>query len=194
MPQQRRGFDYSASMRSVVADMASRLPELSHVDLRRVGVGVCTARSRSLFGVYATLTPLRFAGGAVHQTVRGRRMRIESVPDGAGGELLYLLNFYLPRFADLPLEEKLTTAVHELWHISPRFDGDLRRHAGRCYAHGGSRRRYDAEMARLARRWLQADPPAPLYDFLSHDFDSLRREYGAVHGRSWRAPKLVQAG
>ena len=42
------------------------------------------------------------------------------------------MSFYLPRFCDQSLDEKLSTVMHELWHISPAFDGDIRRLPGRC--------------------------------------------------------------
>ena len=93
--------------------------------------------------------------------------------------MLYILNFYLPRFLDLPLREKLTTTLHELWHIGPKFDGDVRRLGGRCFAHGSSQKQYDAHIEALLDRWLALGPPEPLYDFLRLKF----RELSARHGR-----------
>lgn len=191
MPTSPRGFDFTAAVGAICADMAARLPELAHVDMPRVAVGVRRSRTPGAYGVFATLTPLRFEHGQSAQVRRGRRWRIEPLVGAAGREFLYLLSFYLPRFLDLPLEEKLSTIVHELWHIGPNFDGDLRRHAGRCYAHGGSQRKYDAQMDRLAQRWLAADPPHSLYDFLANSFEELRAEHGPVRGQRWRTPKLV---
>jgi hypothetical protein len=167
------------------------LPPLSHVDVDRVAIGACRTRNGSAHGVFATLTPLRFAGGEEFQNVRGRRRRIEPILDSDGREFLYLLNFYIPRFLDLPLEEKLSTIVHELWHIGPRVDGDLRRHAGRCYAHGHSKKAYDDEMDRLTRDWLAADPPHHLYEFLQHSFEELIAEVGPLRATRWPAPKIV---
>ena len=77
--------------------------------------------------MFATLTPLRFAGGRMHTFRRKRRWRIQRLYDPDGREMLYILTFYLPRFLDLPLREKLTTVLHELWHVGPEFDGDVRR-------------------------------------------------------------------
>jgi hypothetical protein len=193
MRKPSKGFDFTAGIRSICVDMAARLAELSHIDMSRVAVGVRRSRTSGAYGVFATLTPLRFQDGEAAQLRRGRRWRIEPLRDASGREYLYLLSFYLPRFLDLPLEEKLSTIVHELWHVGPRFDGDLRRHAGRCYAHGGSQRKYDAQMDRLAQRWLAADPPHALYEFLASNFDGLRAEHGGVHGQRWQTPKLVPA-
>ena len=193
MPRRPQGFDFTAAMRAICADMASRLPELGHIDVDRVAIGLRHARRRQPYGLYATLTPLRFAGGAAHEVRRGRRYRIQPMIDAAGREFLYLLSFYVPRFLDLPLEGKLSTIVHELWHIGPQFDGDLRRHEGRCYAHGPSQRRYDAAMDHLAQRWLAADPPGHLYEFLGAGFDELRAEHGGVGGQRWPTPRLAPA-
>lgn len=192
-PRRSKGFDFTAAMRLVCVDISQRLPEMSHVTMERVAIGVCQTRNAAMHGVFATLTPLRFAGGAVEKKLRGRTMRIQPLVDGAGREFLYLLNFYLPRFLNLPLEEKLSTIVHELWHIGPQFDGDLRRHEGRCYAHGSSQRKYDELMDRLTRKWLASDPPAHLYEFLDREFLELSAEHGGIRGERWPAPRMVPA-
>ena len=186
-------FDFTAAIRAVCVDMVGRLGDLSHIDMQRVAIGFSRTRNATPYGVFASLTPLRFAGGTTHKTVRGRRVRIEGVAGPGVEPALYLLKFFLPRFQNLPLEEKLTTVVHELWHIGPQFDGDLRRHEGRCYAHGHSRRAYDAEMARLAQRWLAYDPPSHLYEFLERNFTELAAEHGGVRGDRWPTPKIVPA-
>lgn len=193
MAKQSKGFDFTAAIRAVCVDMARRLPELAHIDMQRVAVGVCQTRHSALHGVFATLTPLRFEGGRVDKTVRGRPHRIQPLVDPRGQEFLYLLNFYLPRFLNLRLEEKLSTITHELWHIGPEFDGDLRRHPGRCYAHGHSQRKYDAHMDRLTQQWLALDPPHMLYEFLESTFDELHAEHGGVRGDRWPLPKILPA-
>jgi predicted metallopeptidase len=171
--------------------MVARLDALKHIDLTRVAFSFCQTRRAVSHGMYASLTPLRFAGGALETVRRGRRWRIPRLVDRDGREMLYILNFYLPRFLNLPLEAKLATIVHELWHIGPRFDGDLRRFGGRCYAHSGSQNRYDAHVAALAKRWLTLGPPEPLYDFLRDDYQELVRRYGRIYGQRFRAPRLV---
>jgi hypothetical protein len=105
--------------------------------------------------------------------------------------MLYILNFYLPRFLDLEFREKLDTIVHELWHIGPDFDGDVRRFGSRCFAHGASQKRYDAQVRRLLERWLACEPPESLYGFLRLSFSELRARHGQVRGRKIRPPKLI---
>ncbi len=185
------GFDFTDAMRLLCEDLTCRLPELVHIDLTRVAISLSKARKNVSHGIYASLTPLRFEAGAKTTRRRGRRYGVQPVVDATGREYLYILSFYLPRFMNTSLEEKLSTVVHELWHISPDFDGDLRRHAGRCYAHGSSQRAYDAKMDRLTQAWLALDPPSLLYDFLMGDCNELIAEHGQITGKHWPNPQLV---
>ncbi|MEQ8211766.1 MAG: putative metallopeptidase [Lacipirellulaceae bacterium] len=188
-----QSFNFSAAIEKVCRDMIARLPEFSHIDFDRVAVSLVQARRDVSHGIYASLTPLRFEGGAREKRTRGRRYLVQSVCDRQGREYLYILSIYLPRFLNTSLEEKLATLLHELWHIGPNFDGDLRRFPGRNYAHGNSQREYDAQMERFAQQWLAADPPAHLYDFLEFDFNELTAEHGRIVGTRWPAPKLIPA-
>jgi hypothetical protein len=187
-------FDFSLHMRRVCADMCSRLGELAHIDIQRVAVAVRRARKRVAHGLQASLTPLRFAGGRlVMENTRGR-WTIQRLYETAGGrEYLYILNFYLPRFLNQPLEEKLVTILHELWHVGPCCDGDLRRHEGRCYIHTGRQSQYDAWAAELSRKWLSLGPPPELFAFLHHSAGELLARYGAVTGTRIRSPRLIPA-
>lgn len=187
-----RGFDFTDGVRQICHHIAESVPELGHVDMSRVAVCFAQARIRSTWGRYASLTPMRFEGGRLETKRRGRTYRIQQLFDRSGREMLYILTFYLPRFQDQSFEEKLITIFHELWHISPAFDGDLRRHEGRCYAHTHSQAEYDAEMARLSQRWLaDARPDDELIAFLRDDFEGLSGRYQAILGMKIPRPKLV---
>lgn len=185
-----RGFDFSQAIRRLCLDLTSRLPELQHIDMSQVAVAVAQTRKDVSHGLYASLTPLRFENGSREGQVNGRRMRVERVLDADGREMLYILTIYLPRFMQVDLGEKLVTVLHELWHISPHFNGDIRRFEGRCYAHTHSQKEYDAEMATLAKTWLAMNPPEFLYAFLRLDFQQLQETYGGVIGMKIRRPRM----
>jgi hypothetical protein len=187
------GFDFTAQMRRVCLDMVDRVAALRHIDMSRVDVCFRQTRAAGSFGMFASLTPLRFAGGAQHTFRRGRRWGMPRVVDAEGRELLYILSFYLPRFLDLDFREKLDTIVHELWHIGPSCDGDLRRHNGRCFAHGHSQKAYDEHAASLVDAWLAANPPEELYGFLRLGFRELLDRHGRVFGRKYAVPRLQPA-
>jgi len=133
-------------------------------------------------GVYATIRALRFPGGAAElerggQTYRWPRLTFE------GRDILYVIDFMMPRFADLPLRNKLTTVFHELYHISPRCDGDLRRFPGKNYAHGSSREAYNARLQPWIDDYLNGDSAARVTEFLDLSFADLQARHTRVVGR-----------
>ena len=164
--------------------MAARLPALRHIDIDRVALRVCQTRNRAHYGVHASLTPLRFEAGSRTTIRRGRTWAIRPICDETGREMLYLLSFYLPRFCNQPLAEKLATIVHELWHIGPKFDGDLRRFPGRFFAHGRSEAEFHRASSEQARQWLASSPPRELYSFLECDFHGLCQRFGRRCGHA----------
>ena len=186
------GFDFTYHIRRLCEDMVTRAESLQHIDMARVAISFSQTRSAARTGIFASLTPLRFAGGAAHTIRRGRKWQIQKVIDTNGRSMLYLLNFYLPRFLDLGFREKIETVIHELWHVSPRFDGDLRRLGERKYAHGASVKKYDAQVKTVAEEWLARNPPERLYAFLHEDFRRLAAQHGKVIGTRIRAPKVVR--
>ena len=184
-------FDFTLHIRLLAGALVADLPELSHIDMSRVAVGYCQTRKPVLHGMFASLTPLRFAGGAPTARRRGRLHVIQRVFDQSGLEMLYILNLYLPRFQNLDFREKLITVLHELWHISPDFNGDIRRHAGRYHAHTHSQAEYDEEMGRLADRWLATGPEEQLYAFLRHSFRQLASRHAGIVGIRIPRPRLI---
>lgn len=186
-----RGFDFTAHVRRLCADMVERLPDLAHIDLDRVAISFTQARNHYRHGVQATMTPMRFEEGSLVARRRGRDYTVQRLYDSNGRELLYILSIYLPRFQNHSLREKVATVIHELWHISPLFDGDLRRFSGRCYAHGGSQKEYDRQVDEIAARWWELAPSTAVYDFLRHSFRDLEEQYGRVYGTKIPHPKLI---
>ena len=187
----RRGFDFTFAMRLLVNDMVDRMPELDHINMSRVAVAIVQARIDSTHGIYATLTPMRFENGSRYTTRRGHKYACQSLLDEHGREMMYILSFYLPRFQNLDFSEKLVTIFHELWHISPHFDGDIRRHPGRCYAHSSSQKEYDERMGVLATQYLLKQPDPNLYAFLERDFAQLHQSAGGIYGVKIPRPKLI---
>lgn len=184
------GFDFTAHMRCLCEDMVARVGDLGHIDMPRVAVGFCQARKATEQGIYATMTPMRFAGGRTQIVRRGRPWGIQRLYDAFGREMMYILSFYLPRYLDLPFREKLNTVAHELWHIGPKFDGDLRRFDGRCQFHSGSKKHYDAHAQGLVDCWLAEGVEESLYQFLRDDFQTLAARHGRVFGTKVAAPKI----
>jgi hypothetical protein len=185
-------FDFTAAIRPLMEDIVATCEDLSHVDMARVGVAFAQARNRRLDGVYATIHPLRFAGGGRTVQRRGHVLEMPQVVVN-GQDLLYIITYCLPRFLDLPFEKKLSTVVHELFHISPRFDGDVRRLGGGKPYHAGSKRQFDAAMSRMAEAYLRATRRPELHGFLRQTFREIAEAHGRIVGFRFRAirPKRI---
>ena len=170
--------------------MVRHSKELRHIDVSRLLFGVLQARSARPHGLQARVTPLRFRDGALTRRRNGVLYQVQRYfVDGR--EMLYLVTFCLPRFLDQDSDDKFITLFHELYHISPGFEGDLRRHEGRCALHSHSKRLYDSHMADLARAYLSNGADRGLHDFLRLNFAQLRHRHGAVVGVSVPRPRLL---
>lgn len=184
-------FDYTAAVARVCEDICFRLPEMRHIDMTRVGVSFSQTKHSNPHGVFASTYPLRFKDGSDTTIRRGREWTIQRFFKADGTEYLYILYFSVPRFIELKFADKLETIVHELYHISPFFNGDLRRFPGRCFAHGSSQKKYDATVRELVKKWLALDPAPEVWDFLQQDFAQLKTLYGSVGGTRIPTPKIV---
>lgn len=178
-------------MRALCVDIVERVPEFHHVRMEQVAVCFAQARRRVPYGLQAKLTPMRFADGQLVTERPDGRWTVRRLFQGEQ-EILYLLTFYLPRFQDQSREEKLVTVCHELYHISPRFNGDIRRLAGRYHVHQHSQKEYDAQMAVFARQYLATRPSRAIWSFLEHDFETLSNTHGGVAGLRLPIPRLIR--
>ncbi|MCS7167741.1 MAG: putative metallopeptidase [Gemmatales bacterium] len=183
-------FDFTAAMTELVADLVARLPEFSHIRVQQLHVGV-TRCGRRPGGLLGRITPLRFPGGTLYRRCGAWQLVLPRYWL-RGWELLYLIAFPLPRFFDLPFEEKMITIMHELSHISPQFDGDLYRHSGRYCWHSRSKKAYDRRMALLVRAYLQTRPDESKFAFLRFSGRELLQRYGVVVGEWLPAPRILR--
>lgn len=186
-------LNFTAELERLISHIVASHGEFAHIDPARVMVCVTTTRSASAHGVYAKIHPLRFPGGHVaHRARRGRHDILYTMPSIShnGLEMLYIIYFMLPRFIDRPLREKLITVFHELYHISPHFDGDIRRFPGRNFAHGGSTKRYNTLMGRFVDEYLQHPECSVHTAFMDCDMSGLRSRHRAIVGRKMPMPKI----
>ncbi|HWE25467.1 MAG TPA: putative metallopeptidase [Myxococcales bacterium] len=141
--------------RRVVADMVRTLPELSHIRASRILFVAGEARR----GSRATIRPLGGKGRA-RVSVKGRRA-------------LYCITLRPKFFRASTPEQRVSTLLHELLHISPRFDGTLdpaRRHSRM----GGGK--FEALLRPLLRRYM-AGGDASLLGGLAHHGEVLARQW-----------------
>lgn len=193
LPADDEPFHFTYRLSLLCEDICKRMEEFSHIDMMRVLVTFIRCRNTRGSGLQAKLVPLRFQNGGNTQVRRGHIYQIQQYYVGEV-ELLYVLSFYLPRFLNQSFDEKLITVFHELYHICPRFSGDIRRFRGTTSVHNASQKRYDEEMAQFARKYLAMRPPRDRFDFLRLRFTDLERRYGEIVGVNVPAPKLYPTG
>jgi predicted metallopeptidase len=144
-------------VRRIIQDAARRLPELSHVKASRILVVAGEARRAS----WATVRPL----GAS----KSRRRPVVRIK---GRQMLYVITLR-PRFFRVATPEKrVETILHEVFHISHRFDGSL--HSGR--RHGRDDVGFEKRLKRLVGRYLDV-MPRELHDAIGFN--------GLVQARQW---------
>lgn len=183
-------FDFCSHVRRLCADVAAKSDELRHVDVTKILFGITQARCGARHGLQARVTPLRFRQGQLVRKRDGVSYQVQRYfVDGQ--EMLYLVTFCLPRFLDQSFDDKFITLFHELYHISPAFEGDLRRMNGRCAIHSHSKREYDAHMAQLARAYLASGADPALCAFLRLDFAQLQYRHKSVVGVVVPRPRLL---
>ena len=143
----RRRPNFTQSVKALIRDVAATMPEFSYVRPSRVLVVAGEARRASR----GTVKPLAF-GGALSRDPAGRRKPLVRV---RGRRMLYCITLRPLFFRASTPEARITTILHELFHISRRFDGTLsttRRHAtlGDDFAR---------RLRPLVRRYLRRCPP-----------------------------------
>ncbi len=144
-------------LRRIIRDAAARLPELAHVRASQILVVAGEARRASR----ATIRPMGGDGPARPEIwFRGRR-------------ILYVITLRPHFFRNSTPEARITTLLHELYHISSRFDGTLHRGRRHAILKGA---RFGRRLRPLVRRYLAAIPDE-LLAVVSHDGEVLARQW-----------------
>ena len=185
-------LNLTGELERLIRDITARTPELQHITAEKLLVCVSTGRT-TRGGSLAKIHPLRFPGGEKSvRTRRGRRSVLCTMPSitHQGEEMLYVIYFLVPRFLELSFREKLITIFHELYHVSPACDGDIRRFPGRNYAHGSSTKNYNLLMGKLVDSYLELLPDRSALAFLEGDLPALRSRHKAIVARRLQAPRI----
>ncbi len=151
----RRRPNFNKTVRSLIRDIAAKLPEFSHLKPGRILVVAGEARRASR----GTVKPLCFRGGKSTDRT-GRRKPVIRI---RGRRMLYCITLRPLFFRGSTPQARVETILHELFHMSRRFDGTL--HAGRRHAVLG--KDFSRKLRPLVRRYLKACPPELLAE-LAH--------------------------
>ena len=188
MAHHRGEINISHALAGIIAEISARVGSFSHIDPGRVQVCISSNRSNGRGAIFGKLVPLRFKGGEELLHYRGKCYAMPRVIRN-GNRILYLIYFYSPRFIDLPPREKLRVIFHELYHISPDFNGDIRRFGRSGSAHGNSKKRYDLRFEIEMREFTELLAETDHWRFLSMDSRELFSSYGRVLSHRMKTPR-----
>lgn len=168
------------------------IPEFRLYDTRKIAVSVARSRNRTHYGVWASVTPLRYVGGSM--TRRGSRAGLsghyayrQPQIEKAHPDALYLMTFYVPRFFCLSPRDRIETVVHELYHLHPTLRGDLRRFAHPHMHHGPTPALFKRKVSSLAEQAIQSFP-----GILQHPLLSGREEdFAETKAHRYSRPRRV---
>lgn len=183
-------FNYTHHLEKLIRHICATMPEFSHVDCDRLLIGYAPARLTGEQGLYAKIVPMKFEGG-VDTTTRGRYTYRMPELYHKEHQILYVIYFCMPKFADLKFDTKLGTVLHELFHISPLFNGDIRRFPGPKYAHGYSLKKYQQRIFWLRERYLAACNGTKPYEFLELSLAELEERHGGVVASRIKQPRPI---
>ncbi|MBI3181904.1 MAG: hypothetical protein HYZ28_07145 [Myxococcales bacterium] len=152
----RRRPNFNQAVKALVKHVAATMAEFSHIRPGRILVVAGEARRSSR----GTVKPLTFEGARS----RDKAGRVKPTIRLRGRRMLYCVTLRPLFFRASTPQARIATLLHELFHISPRFDGTLsgaRRHArlGGGFAH---------RLRPLVRRYLKRCPPE-LWAPFAHD-------------------------
>lgn len=155
--------DFTQAVHALIRHAASTVEALAHIDPEQVLVVAGEARRASR----ATVRPMRFAGGKRRDGL-GRRKPLVTVH---GVPILYVVTLRPLYFRRSTPRQRIATVLHELFHMSKKFDGTLdhrRRH--------GAGDRFERAFPPIERRYWRKVTPEILAPFA---FD------GEVRVRMW---------
>jgi predicted metallopeptidase len=143
----KRRPNFNHAIRALLRDIVSRTSKFQHIRPSRILVVAGEARRASR----GTVRPLTFAGGKSVDR-RGRR---KPVVRYRKKRMLYLVTLRPLFFRASDPDQRIRTVLHELFHISSRFDGTL--HQGRRHSRLG--KEFSARLRPIVRRYLRECPP-----------------------------------
>jgi hypothetical protein len=174
----------------IIGEIARHSPAFAHVDTSRLLVSTASNRNGRRSTIYGKLVPLRFRDGNRVFMHRGRCYAMPEIVH-EGRPLLYIIYFYSPRFFDLPAREKLRVIFHELYHISPEFNGDIRRMGKVKHSHGHSRTRFDSHFEGDLEKFHRTIVGTPLERFLEMTTHDIFSSFDRVLSQRMKLPKPV---
>lgn len=174
----------------IINDMIISTDEFRSFDLNRMLVCCASNRKDGRGATYGKLLPLRFKDGSEIIRHNGRyytipKLRVNDI------EILYVIYFYIPKFFNLSAKDKVNVMFHELYHISPEFNGDIRRMGKVKSAHGHSKKSFEEKYIEYSDIFFDKIKDTPYYNFLNMNAGDIRKHFKKIKYRRMKGIKPV---
>lgn len=134
--------NFNQSVRALIRDVARHMPEFNHLKASRILVVAGEARRASR----STVKPLM---------PRPDDRRPKAIITFNGRRMLYCITLRPLFFRASSAKARISTLLHELYHISAQFDGTLDEHR----RHEAAGKGFGVKLRPLVRRYLRQCPP-----------------------------------
>ncbi|MFC1669647.1 putative metallopeptidase [Spirochaetota bacterium] len=181
-------INITKTINQIIYEISNFSNNFSHINPEKVLVCISSNKKNYPGGTYGKLVPLRFEGGEETLKYQEKYYSIPSIFLN-GKKQLYIIYFYMPKFFDLSYKEKINIIFHELYHINPEFNGDIRRISKVKSAHGYSKKQFDLKYKRDIDSFNKYILQTPYLNFLKMDSRFLFANYKKVIGRRMKKPK-----
>jgi predicted metallopeptidase len=166
----------------IIHDMIKSTEEFKPFDINKILVCCASNRKDSKGAIYGKLQPLKFKDGS---EIIKHNKKYYTIPKIVLNniEILYIIYLYLPKFLNLSIEDKINVMFHELYHISPEFNGDIRRMGKFKAAHGHSKKSFEANYIKYASNYFSKINGTPFYSFLQMSSEDLKKQFKVIKYR-----------
>lgn len=170
--------NFSRAVRLLIRDISKNVPEFAQVRAEAVLVVGGEARRASR----ATIRPTRFQDTGTARSADGRHRK--PTVSFRGRKIRYVLTLRPLFFRTGGAEKRIETILHELFHLSPEFDGTLdpnRRHSVL------NAEAFEAALRPIVKRYLAVCPQEHIDRFSFN---------GEVRVRQWleKPPRMIRIG
>ena len=174
----------------IIHDMIKATEEFRKFDMNRILVCCASNRRDGRGAIYGKLLPMRFKDGS---SIIKHNDKYYTIPKLKVNdfEIFYIIYFYIPRFFDLSAKDKIKVMFHELYHISPDFNGDIRRMGKFKSAHGHSRKAFEEKYIEYAENFFKDIKDTPYCNFLAMNTEDLKKYFEKIKYRRIKQIKPV---
>ncbi len=186
----KQSINLTDTLTLLIHEIVKETEEFKSFDVNKILICCSENRTTGKGGIYGKLLPMRFENGV--EIVRHKdlyytipKVKVNNI------EMLYILYFYIPKFFDLSPEKKIHIIFHELYHINPDFNGDIRRMGKVKTMHGHSKKEYDKACIDEAEKFYCKIKETSFHAFLELNSIELKERFAALNYKKMKKPKPV---